>query len=97
MTAIEFRPAARRDLAAIYLFTQHRFGTIQAERYVTAISESCGLVLAGRRQARSEAAMQAGLFSHRSGSHRIYHRRSPDGALIVVRILHEAMNHQDHL
>ena len=97
MTAVEFRPAARRDLAAIYLFTQHRFGTSQAERYVTAISESCDLVLAGRRRARNEMAMQAGLFSHRSGSHRIYHRRSPDGALIVVRILHGTMNYEDHL
>ena len=97
MSPVQFLPEARADLQDIHRFTRRHFGRAQADVYVTHISQICSLISDGYPGSRNESATQPGLFSHRVRAHRAFFRRGPDGGLVVVRILHDAMNFEDHL
>ncbi|WAP70421.1 type II toxin-antitoxin system RelE/ParE family toxin [Jiella pelagia] len=97
MSRLRFTPAADRDLAAIYMFSFARFGSDQADRYVTQIVERCEAVASGRLPSRDASRYRKRLRSHRTGSHIVFHFEDSDGGLNVVRILHSRMSISDHL
>ena len=97
MRPVQFLPEARVDLAGIHRFTRRHFGQAQADVYVSLISEMCSLVADGYPGSRNEAATQPGLFSHRVRSHRFFFRWKSGSQIVVVRILHDAMNFEDYL
>jgi plasmid stabilization system protein ParE len=65
LSPIEFLPAARRDLAGIFVFTEDHFGRRQADQYVSLIAERCTDLARGHRRPRNEDAIRPGLFSYR--------------------------------
>lgn len=93
MTPI-FRPEAAKDLQDIARYSRLAFGRAQAKRYIRRI-EACCLSLSPAR-ARPANKVSPGLWRRSVASHVVFFRIvGPD--VIVVRILHEAMNHEEHL
>ncbi len=96
MAKPSFSAAAATDLDQVFAFSAERFGFDAAEEYFAGLQASChrladfpeiGPVLEGIRPPMR-------FFSYRS--HHIYYRL--DGhAVLIVRILHHAMNAAAHL
>ena len=97
MTRFYLTPAARADLDAIWDYTEQRWGTVQAERYVAAIVEVCRAVAARAYPDRDAGEVRPGYRKAPVGSHVLWFRRRPDGAPEVIRILHQRMDGPRHL
>ncbi|BDA86659.1 hypothetical protein Sa4125_42010 [Aureimonas sp. SA4125] len=93
MTLI-FRPEAANDLLEIARYSRRSFGKAQAKRYLRLIEGACGALADGRGQ--SAGAISRDLLKRSVASHIIFFRRAEEG-VVVVRILHKAMNHEDYL
>lgn len=93
MTArVRFSPAAGADLSGIWDWTESRWGRTQAERHVLAIREACADLASGRRRGRSAEEVRAGYRKLAVGSHLLFFRVGEDGAIEVIRILHQRMD-----
>ncbi|MGE0256700.1 MAG: type II toxin-antitoxin system RelE/ParE family toxin [Alphaproteobacteria bacterium] len=87
---------AAADLRQIGQYTQARWGSLQRRRYFAAL-DRCLTFLAEHPDAgRVRDDVRVGYRSWREGSHVIFYR--PDGdTVLVVRILHHAMDPAAHL
>ena len=81
-------PAAKRDLAEIWLYTADNWGVDQAERYVQDIARD--LIAAVNDSPRVRPIDQ--FWRIRSGHHLCVFERRDDRAMYVIRILHERMD-----
>lgn len=97
MTALRLRPRAVRDLEQIWTWTAERFGLAQAERYVTAIRDTCTALASGTISGTDISDLRRGYRKVRTGRHLIFFRSEGDGRIEVVRILHERMDPASHL
>ncbi|AXS41110.1 type II toxin-antitoxin system RelE/ParE family toxin [Breoghania sp. L-A4] len=93
---LQFLPAARADLDAIFDYTVKQWGLAQAERYLRDMQATCESLRAGRIKGRSAEHVRSGYRKAASGSHMIYFKLA-DERLIVVRILHQSMDVERHL
>jgi len=81
-------PATKRDLAEIWLYTADRWGVDQAERYVLDIERDLEAAASG-----SPLVQPIDQFWRiRSGRHLCVFKRQDDGAIYVIRVLHERMD-----
>ena len=96
--ALEIRltPQARSDLAEIHDWTWFRFGQKQADNYVSEIAESFRLVADNPGLARDAGNFREGLKKIVAGTYIVFMRCNPK-TVIIVRILHCAMDHRKHL
>lgn len=96
MNKLIIRPAARREITDIWLYTANRWGVAQADAYVRQIET----VIARAQELPDIGSAVYGLPSAyrkmKSGSHRIVYR-CIDNTLIVVRILHEREDVPDEI
>ncbi len=89
-------PKAQHDLEGIWDYTVQRWDEYQAERYVRAIWKAIGDVAADPRRARPCDEVRSGYWKYPAGSHVLFFRVS-DGRIVIVRILHQRMDAQQHL
>ena len=89
-------PRARSDLAGIWDFSVIRWGQDQAEKYVRDVQRDILFVAADPRRGRSAENVRAGYFKYPTGSHVLFYRLTSQG-IDVVRILHSAMDFDQHL
>ena len=89
-------PRARSDLAGIWDFSVIRWGQDQAEKYVRDVQRDILFVAADPRCGRSAENVRAGYFKYPTGSHVLFYRLTSQG-IDVVRILHSAMDFDQHL
>ena len=85
-------PAARRDLDGIWSYSVERWGRDQAIRYLLALADAWQAIADGTWQGRPMDAARQGYRALATGSHLICYRQAKDGAIEVVRILHERMD-----
>ena len=81
-------PAARRDMAEIWHYTAGQWGIVQAETYILQIEHDLTAAANGSPLVRP-------LDSYlriKSGHHLCVFRVDGDGGIVVVRVLHEAMD-----
>lgn len=97
MRVYRLSPAARADLDGIWDYTEQNWGRTQAERYINEIRAACEALVSGARQGRSAEAIRKGYFKLAVGSHFLFYRLASDGAVDVVRILHQRMDVPTHL
>lgn len=96
MLDLRLRPKARRDIAGIWRYTHRRWSRAQADRYVSAIRAEIDRLREKPTLGRPLKNAQASFLKRKSGSHVIFYIVA-DGALDVVRVLHESMDFLAHL
>lgn len=96
MAAVRIQEAASHRLDAIYRHTRDRWGTEQAERYITGLFEAFGRIEThgvASRPIPAEFGVEGYVFRHER--HFVYWRRLADGDIGIVTILHERMHQFD--
>lgn len=91
MNKLIIRPAARREITDIWLYTVDRWGTEQADAYVRQIETAITRAREFPNIGSAVYGLPSAYRKMKSGSHRVVYRCTDD-TLIVVRILHE---HED--
>ncbi|WP_070157490.1 type II toxin-antitoxin system RelE/ParE family toxin [Sphingobium phenoxybenzoativorans] len=91
MAEYRLTPAAARDLADIWRYTEKEWGRDQANAYALAIRAACGDLAKFPRQAQDCAHIRQGYRRRSTGRHIIYFRVT-DYGIAVVRILHQRMD-----
>lgn len=86
------RPRARADLRSIAQYSIEQWGKERARSYVEAINQRLEVLAAGTVPDRSADHIKSGYLRSAVGRHMIYFRRSGDGAMDVIRILHQSMD-----
>ena len=96
MTRYRLTPAARRDLSAIWDYTEEHWSTQQAEVYVREIQVGIERVAEDPRRGRDCSELREGYRNYAVGSHLVFYLTRPDG-VDVIRILHQRMDPSRHL
>lgn len=91
MSAFDLTRAARADLKAIARYTSDRWGRRQRNAWLKEIDRTFHALAANRLMGRACDEIRAGYRKLPHGSHVIYYKQMTD-ALLVVRILHAAMD-----
>jgi toxin ParE1/3/4 len=97
MKQLTLTPAALADLEEVWHYTAERWSDEQAERYTGAIANACQDIADQRRTGRSIDDIRRGYFKLAIGKHLVIYRLTSDGAVDIVRILHQRMDVVDHL
>jgi toxin ParE1/3/4 len=90
--ALLFSPKAQGDIDAIWEYSADHWGVDQADRYVTALRDTCAALARDERTGRDASDIRPGYRKIQSGRHVIFYGFDERGALEVVRILHERMD-----
>ena len=93
MTRFRLSPEAEHDLAEIWLYTADNWGPDQADRYVEGIRDVLTRADPGSPLVRPVDA----LWRIKAGHHLCIFQWEQDGAIFVVRVLHERMDVARHL
>lgn len=93
MAVVRVQEAASHRLDDIYRYTRDRWGTEQADRYITGLFEAFGRI-EGHRVASSPIPAEFGVggYFFRYERHFVYWRRLSNGDIGVVTILHHRMH-----
>lgn len=96
MNSYRLTPAAQRDLASIWDYTEERWDQQQAETYVLEIKSAVERIAAQPNRGRAVDDIRAGYRRYSIGSHLIFYRERDNG-VDVIRILHQRMDPTRHL
>ncbi len=96
MSSWKLSRRARGDLAEIWRYSSLRWGPEKADQYIAAIHAACARLAARPSLGRPLPDAPEEILQYRSGSHVIVHRVRGE-QIYVVRVLHESMDHQQHL
>lgn len=86
---------ARADLLTIGRYTRERWGREQSNKYLTQLDASLRSLASTRTLGREYAPLPP-YWRLETGSHVVFFRRTPEGDLFVVRILHKRMLPEIH-
>ncbi len=96
MAGVRIQEAASWRLDEIYRYTRDRWGTEQADQYITGMFEAFNGIEAHRTSSRpipAEFGIEGYFFRHER--HFVYWRRLSNGDIGIVTILHERMHQID--
>ncbi len=96
MTRYVLRPRAQRDIEEIWDYTAATWSIDQAEIYFRRIQRTLAMLADDPRLGRPCDDIRAGYRKFRVGSHFVFYRVIEDG-IDVVRVLHQAMDFEQHL
>jgi toxin ParE1/3/4 len=96
MSSWKLSRRARGDLAEIWRYSNLHWGAEKADQYIAAIHAACGKLAAKSSLGRPLPEAPKEIRQYRCGSHVIVHRKRGE-QIYVVRILHESMDHKQHL
>jgi toxin ParE1/3/4 len=97
MSRFTVSPAARSDLRDIWVYSAETWSTDQADRYVTMIEDCFGRLASRDVSGRSASQYRHGYMRLAIGSHFIFYKSAADGAIELMRVLHQRMIHSSHL
>lgn len=90
-------PAARADLEEIWDYTLDQWGLDQADDYVGEIRAAIERVADRPSIGQACEELRPGYRRLAAGSHTLYYRITENGAVAIVRILHQRMDPDRHL
>lgn len=90
------RPEAERDLKGIGRYTQRAWGRDQARKYLRALHQMMQRLAANPQLGVMRDDIGEGYRSAPAGRHLVFYRTVGDD-IVVVRVLHESMDVQQHL
>ena len=89
--------SARQDLKAIARHTQLRWGMMRRDAYLRDMDRVFHLLAENPALGRSCDAIRAGYRKFPHGGHVVFYREQEDGELLIVRLLHMAMDVESNL
>jgi len=96
MVAVRIQEAAAHRLDGIYRYTRDRWGTEQADRYITGLFRAFDRIeTRGVTSRPVPAAFGVAGYVFRYEQHFVYWRRLSNGDIGIVTILHERMHQID--
>jgi plasmid stabilization system protein ParE len=94
----EITPAAEKDLADIFTYTENRWGYKQAHRYASLLQQCFYDIAANLAVSRVYNRKLPNIRMCRCERHRVFFvRPQPSEKAIIIAILHERMNFMSHL
>lgn len=96
MKRLELTETARADLQSIRRYSFREWGAERTAPYMTALSDVMKRLVAGTTVSRDRDDLRPGLRMATSGRHCIFFEEDPL-RILVVRVLHDRMDHQRHL
>ena len=96
MRRLEFTPKARRDIEEIWAYSLERFGFEKAEAYLRELQRAAETIAEDPRRGLACDNIRSGYRKFSVGSHVLFFRAS-DIRIIIVRILHQRMDFEQHL
>lgn len=96
---LKLSPQARRDFKEILNYTRKTWGIEQRDRYKTLLDSALTTIAANPSIGKRRDEIRADYYSYHVGSrgrHYIFYRVCED-SIVVVRILHDSMDIEQHL
>lgn len=97
MIRFELTASARRDLKEIATHTQMRRGRAQRNAYLQVMDRVFHMLAETPAIGRGCDAVRAGYRKFPHGAHMVFYNMQDDGILLIVRILHAAMDVESNL
>lgn len=95
MPEYRLSPAAQRDLADIWRYTNKQWGTEQANRYTLGLRAMCAKLADAPQQGQSCAHIRPRYRRRGTEHHMIYFQQTSYG-VAIIRILHQRMDVNRH-
>lgn len=89
--------AARQDLVNIGRFTAERWGRQQRNTYLRQLDDAFKLLSSQPQMGRDASNIKPGYKKHNIGSHVIFYRPGTNSIIVVIRVLHNSMDFEQHL
>lgn len=92
---IRISAPARKDLEAIWRYTDEHWGPRQADRYIDTLLMRLQWLIANPALWRARDDLRADVFAHLEQQHWLYFSAT-NGELVLLRVLHERMDPARH-
>lgn len=89
--------AARKDFVDIGRFTAEKWGKRQRDKYLKQLDEAFKLLSRQPEIGRDADDIKSGHKKFSQGSHIIFYRAGTESRIVVIRILHDSMDVDQHL
>lgn len=89
--------AARKDIVDIGRFTSEKWGKRQRDKYLKQLDDAFKLLARQSDIGRDADDIKPGYKKLSQGSHIIFYRAGTESRIVVVRILHNSMDVEQHL
>ncbi len=89
--------AARKDLIDIGRFTNEKWGKRQRDKYLKQLDDAFKLLSRQPEIGRDADDIKTGYKKFSQGSHVIFYRAGTESHIVVIRILHNSMDVEQHL
>ncbi|MDL2303444.1 type II toxin-antitoxin system RelE/ParE family toxin [Dysgonomonas sp. OttesenSCG-928-D17] len=97
MPSYKISKEALKDIEHIWLYTFENWSVEQADRYYRLIMDEIEYLSLNFSAGRDSGYIKEGYRSSKVKSHLIFYKKSKDGIVEVVRILHESMDVENRL
>lgn len=89
--------AARKDIVDIGRFTSEKWGKRQRDKYLKQLDDAFKLLARQSDIGRDADDIKPGYKKFSQGSHTIFYRAGTESRIVVIRILHNSMDVEQHL
>jgi toxin ParE1/3/4 len=89
--------AARKDIIDIGRFTSEKWGKRQRDKYLKQLDDTFRLLALKPDIGRDAEDIKFGYKKFSQGSHIIFYRAGTESKIVVIRILHNSMDVEQHL
>jgi toxin ParE1/3/4 len=88
---------ADADLVEIYQFSYDNFGESRADAYLLGLEEKFNIIATNKDAGRSISHIRQGYFRYDYTRHSIFYKYENSKTVLIVRVLHNSMEHENHL
>lgn len=97
MRPYQLTTAARKDIIDIGRYTAKKWGKRQRDKYLKQLDEAFKLLARQPEIGRDAEGIKPGYKKFSQGSHIIFYRAGTESKIVVIRILHNSMDVDQHL
>lgn len=97
MRPYQLTAAARKDIVDIGRFTSEKWGKRQRDKYLKQLDDAFKLLARQSDIGRDADDIKPGYKKFSQGSHTIFYRAGTESRIVVIRILHNSMDVEQHL
>jgi toxin ParE1/3/4 len=97
MPSYKISEEALKDIEHIWLYTLENWSVEQADRYYRLIMDEIEYLSLNFAAGRDSGYIRKGYRSSKVKSHLVFYKKSKDGIIEIIRVLHESMDVENRL